>query len=348
MEKSTDVKGLVLAALKRNGRVRAADLVRETGFSRVYVHRFLRELMDEGRIELIGKANQAHYVPAGGSRAGGGTPGTALRLHRILRNTGLREDAVLEEIKREGGLFERISPNAAEIFTYAFTEMLNNAIEHSGSGVIDVLVMRDVKALSFDISDRGVGIFNNIMKKKHLASVMEAIQDLLKGKETTAPAFHSGEGIFFTSKIADRFIIRSFGKKLTFDNEIGEIFVRDVKRPVLGTKVFFSFVPGGRKRLKDVFDQFTDEDLSFSKTTVKVRLYHEGAEYVSRSQARRILVGLERFRTVELDFSKVETVGQGFADEVFRVWHSRHPDISIMPVNAGENVEFMIRHVTAG
>jgi anti-sigma regulatory factor (Ser/Thr protein kinase) len=348
MKKPIDIRGLILAGLKEKGTIRASDVVRETGFSRVWVHRFLRELVGEGKIELVGKANLARYVAAGALGAAGSNPGERLRLHRILRNAGLREDAVLEGVKREGGVYERISPNTAEIFTYAFTEILNNAIEHSGSGMIDILVMRDVKALSFDISDKGVGIFNNIMKKKGLASVMEAIQDLLKGKETTAPAFHSGEGIFFTSKIADRFVIRSFGKKLTFDNEIGEIFVRDVKRPVLGTKVFFSVGLGGRKRLKDIFDQFTDENLSFSKTTVKVRLYHEGADYVSRSQARRVLVGLERFKTVELDFSKVETIGQGFADEVFRVWHSRHPDIHIIPVNAGENVEFMIRHVTAG
>ena len=35
-------------------------------------------------------------------------------------------------------------------------------------------------------------------------------------------------------------------------------------------------------------------------------------------------VGLERFREVVLDFAGVDAIGQGFADEVFRVWARAH------------------------
>jgi hypothetical protein len=42
-----------------------------------------------------------------------------------------------------------------------------------------------------------------------LKNHLEAIQDLLKGKQTTMPKSHSGEGIFFTSKIADNLTISS-------------------------------------------------------------------------------------------------------------------------------------------
>ncbi len=340
-----DIRELILGKLKKEGKIKASDIMKETGFSRVYVHRFLRELTGEGRIALVDKANKAHYVAAGAHVRDTRGP---VRLHRILRNIDLKEDAVLEGIKREGGLYDGVPVDTADIFTYAFTEILNNAIEHSDSKVIDILVLRDHERMSFDISDKGVGIFNNIMKKKGLKSPVEAIQDLLKGKQTTAPSFHSGEGIFFTSKAADHFIVRSFGKKLVFDNEIKEIFLKDVRRPILGTKVFFSIGLDKKKRLRNIFDRFTDDKYEFSKTSVKVKLYREGVEYISRSQARRILSGLEKFKTVELDFADIGTIGQGFADEVFRVWHSGHPDIRIIPVNAGENVEFMIRHVVPG
>ncbi len=342
-----DIKELIIKKLEEKQKIKAMDIMEETGFSRVYVHRFLRELVEEGRIILIGKANRAHYVAAGAGEAihAAGEP---LRIHHILHNTGLREDTVLESIKREGRLYEGIRAGLADIFSYAFTEILNNAIEHSGSPVVDILVFRNGEHLSFDISDKGIGIFNNIMKKNGLESPMEAIGALLKGKETTAPSFHSGEGIFFTSKIADRFVIRSFGKKLVFDNEMGEVFIKDVNRPIRGTKVFFLLGLGKQKELRDVFNQFTDDSFEFSKTKVIVKLYREGVEYVSRSQARRILSGLERFKTVELDFADIDTIGQGFADEVFRVWHSRHPDIGIAPINAGENVEFMIKRALSG
>jgi hypothetical protein len=99
------------------------------------------------------------------------------------------------------------------------------------------------------------------------------------------------------------------------------------------------------KTLTDVFNKYSDDSFEFSKTSVKVKLFREGVEYMSRSQARRIAVGLEKFKVVELDFNGVETIGQAFADEIFRVWHAQHPDIRIVPVNAGENVIFMIKHV---
>jgi hypothetical protein len=48
---------------------------------------------------------------------------------------------------------------------------------------------------------------------------------------------------------------------------------------------------------------------------------------------------------VVLDFKGVQTVGQAFADEVFRVWQKNHPAIRIEMRHAGENVQFMVRHV---
>jgi hypothetical protein len=38
----------------------------------------------------------------------------------------------------------------------------------------------------------------------------------------------------------------------------------------------------------------------------------------------------------------LESVGQAFADEIFRVWKRRYPEISIIPKNMHENVEFMV------
>ena len=158
---------------------------------------------------------------------------------------------------------------------------------------------------------------------------MDAIQDLLKGKETTAPEAHSGEGIFFTSKIADFLTIKSFGKKVVFDNVGQDIYIKDVQSSK-GTKVDFVLGLKSKKKLSDLFNQYTDESFQFSKTGVKVKLYHQDVDYVSRSQARRILAGLEKFKTVEFDFQDVETIGQAFADEVFRVWQTGHKDIKLI------------------
>ena len=335
-----DLRTLILNTIEKKKKLKAAQIVRQTGYSRTYVHRFFRQLADEGIISLVGKANQAHYILRSKKRY---TIKTApLRVHKILQNRNLSEDTVLREIKQTTAIFSRLADNVSSIVDYAFTEMLNNAIEHSGSEKIDVVMARTGTELQFHVTDRGIGIFNNIMKKKHLAGTMEAIQDLLKGKETTSPESHSGQGIFFTSKIADCLTIKSYEKKLVFDNRLEDIYVRDI-RPTQGTKVDFLLQLRTQKKITDVFDKYTEESFDFSKTVVKVKLYHHDVDYVSRSQARRIVIGLEKFKSVELDFKDIETIGQAFADEIFRIWQSHHKSIKLLPLNANENILFMIR-----
>ena len=68
----------------------------------------------------------------------------------------------------------------------------------------------------------------------------------------------------------------------------------------------------------------------------------ENERYISRSQARRIVLGLEKFKHVVLDFRHISTVGQGFVDEVFRVFQSKYPQIKIEYTNANDDVKFMI------
>ena len=344
MGKISDLRRLILDTLTKKGSVRVADIVAKTGFSRVYVHRFFRELKDQRMILLVGKANQAHYVLAGG-RSAEKVRRSRLSVHRILQNRNLAEHVVLQQIKDESDIYRKTPANVAAIVDYAFTEMLNNAIEHSQSKLIDVVMARSPSEIRFTVTDRGMGIFRNIMEKKGLHDHLEAVQDLLKGKQTTAPESHSGEGIFFTSKAADSLVIRSSDKKLVFDNRNDDLYVTDGK-PVPGTRVAFSIAPNSRRKLADIFRNYTDDMLEFSKTNVLVKLYRAGVEYVSRSQARRIVAGLDAFKTVEFDFRGVDAIGQGFADEVFRVWQSRHPGTKIVAKNASRNVLFMIRHVT--
>jgi anti-sigma regulatory factor (Ser/Thr protein kinase) len=259
-----------------------------------------------------------------------------------MTNKGLAEDKVLREIKEKSAIFQGVAGNVSSIIDYAFTEMLNNAIEHSTSEKVDVVVTKTATDIRFTVTDQGIGIFNNIRKKKRLGTTIAAVQDLLKGKETTAPESHSGEGIFFTSKIADLLTIKSFEKKLVYDNARQDIYVKDL-RPIRGTRVDFVLGLRSKKKLADLFSKYTDESFKFSKTGVKVKLYHQDVDYVSRSQARRILTGLEKFMTIELDFKDVKTIGQAFADEVFRIWQAVHKDVKFVIRNANENVMLMIK-----
>lgn len=336
-----DIRKLILKRLRAKKIIKVADLVKETGFSRAYINRFFQELKNEGKIVLIGKANKASYVLADRKTLARARE-TVLNVRRILRNKDLSEDLVLDEIKQNTGIFLKLSQNVSAILDYAFTEMLNNAIEHSRSKKIEAKMKRTKEIILFDIRDWGVGIFNNIMKKKRLKNEFEAIQDLLKGKQTTRPEEHTGEGIFFTSKAGDTLTIQSSGKKLIFNNILDDTFVKDSKK-ITGTRVVFTIGVKSKNNLNDIFRKYSAGAFSFGKTETKVALYKLDSDFISRSQARRILSGLEKFKKIILDFKNVDTVGQAFADQVFRVWKGRHPDIEIGYRNANKNIIFMIK-----
>jgi len=336
-----DVEKIILKELTKKKKIKVADIVKATGFSRAYINRFFEGLRNEGKIVLVGKANKAHYVSAKKNVVVTAKK-KILSVRRILRNVNLSESVVLDEIKRDTGIFLDLPKNVVAVLDYAFMEMLNNAIEHSGSEKISVSMERNTKSINFQIIDSGIGIFKNIIKKRKLKNELEAIQDLLKGKQTTAPKEHTGEGIFFTSKAADKLIIRGSNKKLIFDNMLKDIFIEDIKL-IKGTKVKFEIAKNSKRNLNSLFKEYSGNAFEFSKTKVIVDLYEIDNAYISRSQARRVLSGLDKFKTITLDFKDVKTIGQAFADEVFRVWQNHHQNIEIIYKNAGKNVLFMIK-----
>ena len=86
---------------------------------------------------------------------------------------------------------------------------------------------------------------------------------------------------------------------------------------------------------KAIFEQYTSgEDYGFTKTKVPVKLAQYGEDkLISRSQAKRLVARVDQFKTVYFDFEGVETIGQAFADEIFRVFAKSHPEIAIIPMN---------------
>lgn len=83
--------------------------------------------------------------------------------------------------------------------------------------------------------------------------------------------------------------------------------------------------------------------MAFSKTHVPLRLaQYDREQLVSRSQARRVLARFDRFAEALLDFNGVNFIGQAFADEIFRVFAKKHPEIKIVPINACRQVQQMI------
>lgn len=98
-----------------------------------------------------------------------------------------------------------------------------------------------------------------------------------------------------------------------------------------------------REILIEVFKQYQDEGLPFVKTDVVVELSQlYGESLISRSQAQRVARNLDKFSHITLDFSKVKLIGQGFVDQLFRVYKNQNPKIIIDYINVNDDVDFMI------
>jgi anti-sigma regulatory factor (Ser/Thr protein kinase) len=327
-----NIRVIIKKGLDKNGQVTSKGLVGATGLSRSYVARILKDMVDSGKLHLIGKANQAHYVPVN----------AGIKLNKSYDNGEVSEDTALNAIKAKNPKVFELKKNVADIVDYAFLEMFNNAIDHSKSKKIAVKLSRNPKSFSFQIVDNGIGIFSNLADKFKLKGELEAIGHLMKGKQTTMPDRHSGEGIFFTSKMADRFVIESGTKRLIIDNRVEDMFVEDIEK-IKGTRVRFEIDVDSNHDINKVFSDYSDSDYAFDKTQITVELFKMGESFLSRSQARRMMQGLDKFKIIVLDFKKVGLIGQAFADEVFRVWQNANPEVNLAYINASDNAEFMIK-----
>lgn len=267
----------------------------------------------------------------------------------VYKNKGLEEDIIWRnDIKPSLG---EMSENALRICHYAFVEMMNNAIEHSESNIIMVKVFENALEHSISITDLGVGIFAKIQKALNLPEKRFAILELAKGKFTTDPQRHSGEGIFFTSRMCDMFFIVS--EEYFFRSIDNYDIMEDLKNYQIdsfgeGTFVRFYVRKNTRKVIEKVFSQYENEENGFDKTIVPVRLLEYGEknpDFISRSQARRLLTHFDKFQNIVLDFKGVKSLGQGFADEIFRVFKNEYPDKTVGYINCVPAVKRMINHV---
>lgn len=237
---------------------------------------------------------------------------------------------------------------AYNICEYGVTEMINNAKDHSSGKRVDIIMEINKSEIHIKIIDDGIGVFEHILQKLNYENYPELIIDLSKGKLTTDPTNHTGEGIFFTARVFDRFCVTANGYTYFTDNLVEDWSFHQTQRK-RGTIISLIINCNTTRNLLEVFKTYQDSDsLAFDKTEVKVQLAKfYGERLISRSQAKRVLRNLEKFNYVTLDFKNVVAIGQGFADEIFRVYKTKHPKVQFDYSNASDDVEFMIKRSKA-
>jgi anti-sigma regulatory factor (Ser/Thr protein kinase) len=315
----------------KDGKLVAKTLDAFGGFvSKSTVYNYLSELCKK---EIIKKNGSSYELVS--------------NMHRFTyKNDGsLGEDRIFE--KYIESILSDLPRNVFSAWRYAFTEMMNNAIEHSSADEIDVTVCRSVLKTSIVIADNGKGIFNNIQEyvkneRNEDLTLKECAALLFAGKFTTAQSMHSGEGIFFTSHLMDTFRIISDGVVFTRNNFDDTNFETSAKD---STTVIMELDNNSNKTTREVFNRFSDIDEGFIKTQIPIAHIFSGTGPVSRSEARRLGELIVKFKEVDLDFLNVEEVGQAFVHELFIVWQRNNPEIKLNVLNTCDDVDFMIKRV---
>jgi len=331
-DRSAEIDAALLAQVNAHPNDLTRVVADAVGVSRQAVASRVRVLVDDGFLAKSGTTRPTYQL---------GLNRRALFDYPLA---GLAEDRVWT--RDVAPLLQGLPREIVDICHFGLTEMVNNAIDHSEGSAVTVQVIRDSRQVFLGVSDDGIGIFHKIARALDLPDERLALLELSKGKLTTDPRRHSGEGVFFASRMFDHYQIMS--GKLLFDHDDNEPedWLFDMDNAGSGTDVFMQIAANATRTMAEVYAQYSSgpDDYTFAKTVVPVRLARVGDEnLVSRSQAKRLLLRVDGFRVVVLDFAEVERVGQAFADEVFRVFANQHPGIELQAIHASPEVQQMIR-----
>ena len=324
------ISDFLLGQVTTHSRDLVAHTAEHFGVSRQAIHRYVKELVAANELQSDGRTRAAYALPSAEAR-------------QVVETPSIEEDVLWQSM---GAPLVRFLPqNIRQIAQHGFTEMVNNVRDHSQSPIAHIELIRTPAMLKIGVLDIGIGIFEKIRSYAGLETAAEAVFELSKGKFTTDPTRHSGEGIFFTSRIFDEFGIIS--RSLYFSHDQGESdwLLESKEKNIVGTSVHMSISPLSARKMEDVYNKYatSPEDADFSKTVIAVKLLETASDQlVSRSQAKRLLARLYKFKEVVLDFQGVDTIGQAFADEIFRVYKMHHPEVRFVPCRMSQPVERMV------
>ncbi len=293
--------------------------------------------------------NDGHITGNSDARCGYSLVFTGTRLQYAVSELSEYDDQV---IYKDILPLLNVNENSDRIWRYSLSEILNNAIEHSSAANVTVHIDTCYLYTRISLTDDGIGIFKHVAEAmkgygKSNASIDDAVTELYKGKFTSDPDHHTGEGIFFTMRLLDKTSIISDGTLIRHGYDGESTYIRShllayaMKLTKKGTVVIMQLSNDTSRDPAEVFDTYTDMDEGFYKTRIPVFEACLDSAPIARSQARRLCLRLDSFKEVILDFEKADIMGQGFADELFRVYQKDHPEVVLTPINMNADVQHM-------
>src|SRR5580765_7833076 len=116
----------LLRLVDRRGEVQNRDVVAALRVSPATAHRLLQALVTSGVLQRRGAGRAAAYRLRG--------------IKRRFRRANLDEHRVWEGVATDIARVRPLDPDAARSLAYAASEVLNNAVDHSGGRTVEVSV----------------------------------------------------------------------------------------------------------------------------------------------------------------------------------------------------------------
>jgi anti-sigma regulatory factor (Ser/Thr protein kinase) len=331
-----DIRSFILHNVESYPSSIASVAAKKFGLSRAGISRYVTRLVADGLLEARGNTKARAYS----------LKASVEQSFQRERNGRWTEDNVWREDIRP--LMSNVKDNIIDICQYGVTEIVNNVLDHSRSQDVVIDYTQTFDSIRIAIYDRGIGIFSKIQEDFKFDDARTALLELSKGRLTSDRRNHSGEGIYFTSRMFDRFSIWSgyLFYSRTKDQDDWLVKSHDKDEHMVGTFVTMTIKLSAEWTMKDVFNKYQGDDIHFRTTHIPIVLgKYPGEQLVSRSQAKRILARVTDFAEVLLDFRGVVEIGQAFADEIFRVFQKARPDTRIIAFNTNEDIGKMIEYV---
>jgi len=280
---------------------------------------------------LIGRLVAAQWlVNVGTPRRPRHRPGALRQVVRRYALAGLQEDAPW---RRDFAPNFELPGEVRRMAQHAFTELVNNAIDHSGGTSVTVSMRQTPLQLQLLVSDDGVGLFRRIENTFSIDEPALAMLELAKGKLSTQPERHRGHGLYFTSLLADVFDLHANAASFQCRAWLPRRWQRGTAHAAArsGTSIYLAIALDTPRTLDGVLRaaSLEPDGYAFERTRVPLHLLADGGTLASRADARRVSARLAQFKRVELDFEGLAEVGHGFADELMRVWRSEQPGVDL-------------------
>ncbi len=327
----------ITAAAIVQGAALPAHLAERLGITRRHAGRLLRRL-----------AAAQWLVAEGSPRRPVWRPGALRQVVQSYALEGLQEDLPW---KRDFAPYFEVPPAVRRMAQHAFTELLNNAVDHSGGQRVTVSMRQTPLQLQLLVSDDGCGVFERVGQDFAIEDPQLAMLELSKGKLSSNPKRHRGHGLFFTSRLGDVFDIHA--NAAAFQCRSWDARSWLATRPVnrQGSTVYVAINLDTVRTLDAVLRAHSGDAQSYSFDRTRVPLHllglanGDGMALASRADARRVTARLAQFSCAEIDFAGITDIGQGFADELFRVFREQHPALELVPVGMAPQVAAMVRSV---